>query len=75
MRLIGTPLLRVVEVIVRLLNQRAKYLGYDLTKPELQELYDRFTRVADHRKKGLMDEEIVSLIHEIRQTAMGAVAD
>ena len=57
------------------LNQRAQDLGYQLTKPELQELYDRFTHVADHRKKGLMDEEIVSLIHEIRQIALGAVAD
>jgi 2-isopropylmalate synthase len=57
------------------LNQRAKDMGYDLTKPELQELYERFTHVADHRKKGLMDEEIASMIHEIRQTAVRAAAE
>jgi len=56
------------------LNQRAKDLGYDLTKAELQDLYERFTSFADHRKKGLMDEEIISLIHEIRK-AVGAAAE
>ena len=35
----------------------------DLTREELDDLYHRFTAVADHRKKGLMDEEIVALIH------------
>src|SRR5215471_1739871 len=48
------------------LNQRAEDLGYDLTKEELDSLYHRFTAVADHRKKGLMDEEILNLIHAIR---------
>ena len=33
-----------------------------MTSEELDELYHRFTAVADHRKKGLMDEEIVALI-------------
>src|SRR5450432_2662904 len=45
------------------LNQRAQELGFTLTRAELDNLYLRFTAVADHRKKGLMDEEIVSLIH------------
>src|SRR5438132_838475 len=49
------------------LGQRAMELGFTLTKPELEELYTRFTHVADHRKKGLMDEEIVSLIRECRK--------
>src|SRR6202140_2948668 len=44
------------------LNQRAQELGFTLTKAELDDVYLRFTAVADHRKKGLMDEEIVSLI-------------
>jgi 2-isopropylmalate synthase len=44
------------------LNQRAQDLGYDLSKQELDGLYHRFIAVADHRKKGLMDKEIVSLI-------------
>jgi 2-isopropylmalate synthase len=56
------------------LNQRAKDLGFELNKVELQELYDRFTHVADHRKKGLMDEEIASLIQEIRAAALTAKA-
>jgi 2-isopropylmalate synthase len=56
------------------LNQRAKDLGFDLTKPELQELYDRFTEAADHRKKGLMDTEIAALIQDIRKS-VAAVAD
>jgi len=45
------------------LHQRAKELGFDLPKAELDDLYHRFTAVADHRKKGLMDEEILALIH------------
>jgi 2-isopropylmalate synthase len=45
------------------LNQRAKELGFALSKAELDDLYHRFTAVADHRKKGLMDEEIAALIH------------
>src|SRR5271165_919865 len=49
------------------LNQRAQKAGFDLSKQELDELYHRFTAVADHRKKGLMDEEIVRLILEGRK--------
>jgi 2-isopropylmalate synthase len=56
------------------LNQRAKDLGYDLSREELDDLYHRFTAVADHRKKGLMDEEIVALIHE-GQAAFRVAAD
>jgi 2-isopropylmalate synthase len=44
------------------LNQRAMDLGYNLSKQELDGLYHRFITVADHRKKGLMDKEIVALI-------------
>ena len=55
------------------LNERAQKAGFDLSKQELDELYHRFTAVADHRKKGLMDEEIVRLIKEGRK-ALGAVA-
>jgi len=56
------------------LNQRAKELGFDLTKAELDDLYHRFTAVADHRKKGLMDEEIAELIHAGEQ-ALRVAAD
>jgi 2-isopropylmalate synthase len=49
------------------LNQRARDLGFDLSREELDDLYLRFSRVADHRKKGLMDEEIAVLIREGRR--------
>jgi hypothetical protein len=41
----------------------------------LNDLYQRFTAVADHRKKGLMDEEIVSLIQTTREEALKVAAD
>jgi 2-isopropylmalate synthase len=55
------------------LNQRAIEMGFQLSKAELDDLYRRFTDVADHRKKGLMDEEIAALIGEGRGT-LGMVA-
>ena len=45
------------------LLKRCQDLGFELTREELDGLYHRFTSVADQRKKGLMDEEIVALIH------------
>ncbi len=54
------------------LNQRAKELGFDLTREELDRFYQRFTAVADHRKKGLMDEEIAALAKECQQTVEAA---
>ncbi|HTS51493.1 MAG TPA: 2-isopropylmalate synthase [Bryobacteraceae bacterium] len=54
------------------LNKRAADLGFDLNREELDALYGRFTALAD-RKKGLRNEEIVSLIHELLgQTAAAA---
>jgi 2-isopropylmalate synthase len=50
------------------LKKRTEELGYDLTKEELQSLYERFTSMADN-KKGLLDEEIVELIEEGRLPA------
>jgi 2-isopropylmalate synthase len=55
------------------LKKRTEDLGYDLSKEELQSLYDRFTSLADN-KKGLLDEEIVELI-EGRPMAMKVAAD
>ena len=54
------------------LNQRAKELGFDLNREELDRFYHRFTAVADHRKKGLMDEEIAALVKECRATVAAA---
>jgi 2-isopropylmalate synthase len=56
------------------LQQRCRDLGFQLEKDELLDLYNRFTAVADHRKKGLMDEEIITLIKDGRK-AMQAAAD
>jgi len=46
------------------LGQRARDLGYELDRAQLDALYHRFTAVADQRKKGLMDKEIEALIRE-----------
>src|SRR3984893_3526941 len=43
------------------LNQRCQDLGFSLSKEELDNLYLRFTTLADS-KKGLMDEQIIALI-------------
>ncbi len=56
------------------LHERAKELGFELNRDELDDLYHRFTAVADHRKKGLMNEEIAELIRE-GQKAMRVAAD
>src|SRR5690242_13459628 len=50
------------------LHKRCEELGFSLNREELDSLYHRFTAVADHRKKGLMDEEIVALIQESKKT-------
>ncbi len=55
------------------LKKRSEDLGYDLTREELQSLYERFTSMADN-KKGLMDEEIAALIEEDRM-ALKVAAD
>jgi len=56
------------------IHQRCSDLGFELSREELDDLYHRFTALADHRKKGLMDEEIVELIRQ-GQRAMQAAAD
>jgi 2-isopropylmalate synthase len=55
------------------LKKRTEDLGYDLTREELQLLYEPFTSLADN-KKGLMDEEIIALIEE-REMVMKVAAD
>ena len=53
------------------LNKRAADLGFELNREELDALYGRFTALAD-RKKGLRNEEIVGLIHEVLGRAAAA---
>ncbi len=45
------------------LNQRCEDLGFQLSREELNLVYERFTSAAD-RKKGLLDREILALIEE-----------
>ncbi len=52
------------------LKQRCQDLGFDLSKEDLDHVYQRFTALAD-RKKGLRNDEILALIQE-RQAAAAA---
>jgi 2-isopropylmalate synthase len=45
------------------LEHRLKELGHALTKAELDQVYERFTELAD-RKKSIYDQDIVALLHE-----------
>jgi 2-isopropylmalate synthase len=47
------------------LKKRMEDLGFQLSREELDEVYDRFTAIAD-RKKGLRNEEIAALVHELK---------
>src|SRR6202158_5802857 len=55
------------------LKQRCEHLGFSLTKEELDHVYVQFTALAD-RKKGILDEEIASLIVAAGHTARPAFA-
>ncbi len=46
------------------LNKRAEDLGFQIGKEELDVLYHRFTALAD-RKKGVRNDEILALLHEL----------
>jgi 2-isopropylmalate synthase len=46
------------------LNQRCADLGFTLSKQELDDVYTRFTALAD-TKKGLNNGEILGLIHQV----------
>lgn len=46
------------------LKQRAEDLGFQLTREQLEDLYIRFTHIADN-KKGLRNEEIAALVREV----------
>ncbi len=51
------------------LGQRCKDLGYPLGHEELARVYTAFTALAD-RKKGILDEDILALVHrEMEQEA------
>jgi len=50
------------------LKSRCEELGLVLSKEGLDEVYERFSVMAD-RKKGLLDEEIVALVREVAAKA------
>jgi 2-isopropylmalate synthase len=45
------------------LRSRLEKLGYELTKPELDALYQRFLTVAD-KKQEVLDEDLAALVHD-----------
>jgi 2-isopropylmalate synthase len=53
------------------LKSRAEDLGYELSREELDEVYERFTKVADN-KKGLRNDEIATLVREVATRRKGA---
>ena len=53
------------------LKDRIEHLGFQLSKDALDEVYRRFTALAD-RKKGLRNEEIVALVEEVNLAAQAA---
>jgi 2-isopropylmalate synthase len=46
------------------LHDRCQHLGFQLDRAELDEVYHRFTAMAD-RKKGVRNDEIVALVHQV----------
>ncbi len=46
------------------LNKRSQDLGFQLTREELEEVYHRFTLIADN-KKGLRNDEIRALLQQV----------
>jgi 2-isopropylmalate synthase len=56
------------------LHKRAEDLGFQLEKDELDALYHRFTALAD-RKKGVSNDEILALLHEVAGQKAAAAND
>jgi 2-isopropylmalate synthase len=49
----------------RLLEQRLAELGHPLTRQQLDDVYHRFTELAD-RKKSIYDQDLLGLLQPIR---------
>jgi 2-isopropylmalate synthase len=56
------------------LGKRCQDLGFDLTREQLDDVYHRFTTLAD-RKKGLRNDEIASLVNHVLGMAHAAAGD
>jgi 2-isopropylmalate synthase len=46
----------------RMLEQRLSELGHKLTRSQLDDVYHRFTELAD-RKKSIYDQDLLGLLH------------
>jgi 2-isopropylmalate synthase len=55
------------------LNQRCTALGFTLSKEQIDEVYDRFTTLAD-RKKGVRNDEILAILQQVTGAAVPARA-
>jgi 2-isopropylmalate synthase len=55
------------------LNQRCTALGFSLSKEQLDEVYHQFTTLAD-RKKGVRNDEILAIVHQVTGAAVPARA-
>ncbi len=55
------------------LSQRCVSLGFALSKEQLDEVYRAFTALAD-RKKGIRNDEILGIIHQVTGAAVQAPA-
>ena len=53
----------------RLLEQRLTELGHKLTRSQLDEVYHRFTELAD-RKKSIYDQDLLGLLHADKTAAV-----
>jgi 2-isopropylmalate synthase len=51
------------------LGKRCEDLGFDLTKEELHLVYTKFTTLAD-TKKGILNDEILEMVAEVRSAAV-----
>jgi len=47
------------------LNERCEALGFKLSKEDLNQVYEKFIHIADGRKKGLNNDEILGIINEV----------
>ena len=50
----------------RALTDRLEKLGHTLTREQLDEVYHRFTKLADH-KKNIYDQDLLGLLHPAKQ--------
>jgi 2-isopropylmalate synthase len=53
----------------RALDDRLRKLGHSLDRAQLDEIYHRFTALAD-RKKNIYDQDLLGLLHDVKPSAI-----